>query len=213
LLNFRWFGVSRDGRWLAAENEPGQLLLWNLGSRQLIDQVVLPKGPRVWFLKFSPDAKQLAVIQEDTDVVLLFAEGLKKVRTLKHHKLPVWSVAFTSDCNLMATASMDDKVVLWRNDTAQPIALFEGHKEGVEGVAFSPDNKTLAALCGNRTIKLWHVPTQREVGNLPFDRVSAYVEFSPDGQTLVAWKPWTPDPRFDFWHTRRVNELEPAGAQ
>ena len=110
--------------------------------------------------------------------------------------------AFSSDGRLIATASMDDKVLLWRNDTAEVIGSLEGHKEGVSGVAFSPDNKTLAALCGNRSVKLWNVPTQHEVANLSFNQMSAYVELSPDGETLIAWKPWIPEPRFEFWHTR-----------
>ena len=134
--------------------------------------------------------------------ILLYSQGLKNVRTLKKHSLAVWSAAFSSDGSLIATASMDDKVLLWRNDTAEVIGSLEGHKEGVSGVAFSPDNKTLAALCGNRSVKLWNVPTQREVANLSFSQMSAYVEFSPDGETLVAWKPWIPEPRFEFWHTR-----------
>ena len=202
LRNFEFLGVSPDHHFLAAENERGRLFLWDLGLGQLIDQTTLPPGPRVWFLKFSPDGKQLAVIREDTDEILLYSRGLKNVRTLKKHSLPAWSVAFSSDGSLIATASMDDKVLLWRNDTAEIIGSLEGHKEGVSGVAFSPDNKTLAALCGNRSVKLWNVPTQREVANLSFNQMSAYVEFSPDGQTLVACKPWLPDPRFEFWHTR-----------
>jgi WD40 repeat protein len=202
LRNFDYLAVSPDHRFLAAENEPRRVFLWDLALGQLIDQTTLPKGPRVWFLKFSPDGKQLAVIREETDEVLLYARGLKNVRTLKKHTLPVWSVAFTSDGSLIATASSDDKVLLWRNDTSEIVGRLEGHKEGVEGVAFSPDNKTLAALCGNRSVKLWNVSTQREVANLPFNQASAYVEFSPDGQTLIAWKPWLPDPRFEFWHVR-----------
>jgi WD40 repeat protein/predicted Ser/Thr protein kinase len=202
LLNFEFLGVSPDHHFLAAENEPGWLFLWDLALGQVIDKTTLPTGRRVTFLKFSPDGKQLAVGRENADEVLLYAQGLKNVRTLKKHSLAVWSAAFSSDGSLIATASMDDKVLLWRNDTAEVIGSLEGHKEGVTGVAFSPDNRTLAALCGNRSVKLWNVPTQREVANLSFNQVSAYVEFSPDGETLVAWKPWIPEPRFEFWHAR-----------
>jgi WD40 repeat protein len=202
LLNFDFLGVSQDHHFLAAENEPGRLFLWDLGLGQLIDKTTLPKGLRVTFLKFSPDGKQLAMIREETDEILLYSHGLKNVRTLKKHTLAVWSAAFSSDGSLIATASMDDKVLLWRTDTGEVVGSLEGHKEGVSGVAFSPDNKTLAALCGNRSVKLWNVPTQREVANLSFNQVSAYVEFSPDGETLIACKPWIPDPRFEFWHAR-----------
>ena len=201
MLNFEFLGVSQDHRFLASENEPGRLLLWDLALGQLIDKTTVPKDRRVTFLKFSPDGKQLAVVRENADELLLYSQGLKNVRTLKKHSLAVWSAAFSSDGSLIATASMDDKVLLWRNDTAEVIGSLEGHKEGVSGVAFSPDNKTLAALCGNRSVKLWNVPTQREVANLSFNQMSAYVEFSPDGETLVAWKPWIPEPRFEFWHT------------
>jgi WD40 repeat protein len=201
LHNSEFLGVSPDHHFLAAENEPGQLVLWDLGVGQLVDQTTLPKGRRVTFLTFSPDGKQLVVIREESEEILLYAQGLKKLRTLNKHTLAVWSAAFSSDGRLMATASMDDKVLLWHSATGEVVGSLEGHKEGVSGVAFSPDNKTLAALCGNRSVKLWNLPTQREVGNLSFNLMSAFVDFSPDGGTLVACKPWTPEPRFEFWHT------------
>jgi serine/threonine protein kinase/WD40 repeat protein len=200
LVNFTAIGVSPDHHFLAAENEPCQLFLWDLRLARLVEKTPIPESKRVTSLTFSPDGKQLAVVRESFDGILLYTHGLKMVRTLKKHTFDVWSAAFSSDGRLLATASMDDKVFLWRTDTAEVIARLEGHKEGVMGVAFSPDDKTLAALSGNRSVKLWNVPTQREVANLFFDRASAYVEFAPDGQTLVAWKPWRPDPRFEFWH-------------
>jgi WD40 repeat protein len=177
-------------------------LLWDLERAQRVDETLLHDGKRITFLTFSPNGKQLAVVREGANEVLLYEEGLKKVRAIKKHRFDVWSAAFSSDGSLIATASMDSKVVLWRNDTTEVIATFEGHKEGVSGIAFSPDDKTLAALCGNRSVKLWHVPTRREVANLSFNQMSAYVQFSPNGETLIAWKPWAPQPRFEFWHSR-----------
>jgi WD40 repeat protein len=200
LRNFAAIGVSRDHHLLAAENEPGQLFLWDLRLAELVDHAHLPQSKRVTFLTFSPDGRQLAVVQESSDGPLLYTDRLQRVRKLNAHTFDVWSVAFSSDGRLLATASMDDKVFLWRTETAEVIARLEGHKEGVMGVAFSPDDRTLAALSGNRCVKLWNLPTQREVANLFFDRASAYLEFAPDGQSLVAWKPWHPDPRFEFWH-------------
>jgi WD40 repeat protein len=199
LQNFEIFGLSRDHRLLAAENQPGRICLWDLELGQVIDSATLPQGRRVVYWKFSPDGKQLAVTREESEQILLYSDGFKHLRLFKKHTLPVWSVDFTSDSRLMASASMDDKVMLWNVETGELVATLTGHKEGVAGVAFSPSDRTLAALCGNRTIKLWNVPTQREVGNLSFDRISAYVEFAPDGQTLIAFKPWAPDPRFEFW--------------
>jgi WD40 repeat protein len=201
LANFEFLGVSADHSLLAAENEPGQLFLWDLRLAKAIEKTVLPKGERVTFLAFSPDGKQLAVIREKTDEILLYSQGLRNPRVLKKHTLAAWSAAFSNDGSILATASMDDKVLLWRTDIGEIVGSLEGHKEGVSGVAFSPDNRTLAALCGNRSVKLWNVSTRREVANLPFDRMSAYVDFSPDGSTLVACRPWKPEPRFEFWHT------------
>ncbi|MFO1501043.1 MAG: serine/threonine-protein kinase [Verrucomicrobiota bacterium] len=202
LLNFDFLAVSDDHRWLAAENEPGRLCRWELETGQLLDSALLGQGERITFLRFSPDGTQLAAIREKADEVLLFSQGLQRVRKLKKHRLAVWAAAFSSDGSTIATASMDDRVLLWRHDSGELIASLEGHKEGVSGVAFSPDNKTLAALCGNRSVKLWNLATRREVANLPFNQMSSYVDFSPDGTTLIACKPWLPDPRFEFWHSR-----------
>jgi WD40 repeat protein len=203
LLNFEILSVSTDHRFLAAENEPGQLCVWDLNLARVTEKTTLPEGRRVTFLKFSPDNRQLAVLRERSEDVLLYSGRLKNLRTLRKHTLEAWSAAFSSDSSLIATAAMDDRIILWRSDTFQAIATLDGHKEGVSGVAFSPDNKTIAALCGNRSIKLWNVPTQREVANLTFNQMSAYVEFSPDGRTLIASKPWQPEPRFEFWHTEK----------
>jgi hypothetical protein len=203
LLNFEVFGLSADRRFLAAENEPGKLCLWDINLARLIENTTLPEGRRVTFIKFSPNGQQLAVVRERGEDVLLYSRGLKSLRSLKKHTLEAWSVAFSSDSSLIATAAMDDRVILWRTDTLEIIAIFDGHKEGVSGVAFSPDDKTIAALCGNRSIKLWNVATRREVANLSFNKMSAYAEFSPDGRTLIASKPWTPEPRFEFWHTEK----------
>ncbi len=202
LPQFDVLRASPDRQFLVAELEPGQLGEWDLRTGRLVDQVPLPSLKRVTFLTFSPDGKQLAVVREGVNEVLLFSSGLRDMRAVKHHAFDVWSAAYSSDGRIIATASVDGKVVLWRSDTTEVIGRLEGHKEGVFGVAFSPDDKTVAALCGNRSVKLWNVPTRREVANLPFKQISAYVDFSPDGQTLVACKPWAPEPRFEFWHSR-----------
>jgi eukaryotic-like serine/threonine-protein kinase len=195
--------VSADHRLLAAENQPGELYLWNLGEARLIEKTTLPEGRRVTFLKFSPDGQQLALARERGNDLLIYSRGLKDLKILKRHTLEAWSVAFSRDGTLLATAAMDDRVCLWRNNSFELLATLEGHKEGVSGVAFSADGKTLAALCGNRSVKLWNISTQREVANLPFNQMSAYVEFSPDGETLIACKPWLPEPRFEFWHAKK----------
>lgn len=202
LRNFEFMAVSPDQQYLAAENEPGELCLWHIKTGQRVAKAVLPRGERVTFLAFSPDASQLGVIQEKADDVFLYSRGLKSMRKLSKHTLAVWAVAFSNDGSLIATASMDDRVLLWRRDASEVVAVLEGHKEGVSGVAFSPDSKTLAAMCGNRTVKLWNVPTRREVGNLPFNLQSIFLDFAPDGKTLVGSKPWVPDARFEFWQNR-----------
>jgi len=169
---------------------------------ELIEKIALPPGRRVTSLAFSPSGKQLAVVREAEETVLLYSEGLKRLRSLKKHTLEAWAAAFSSDGRWFATAAMDDRVILWNTDNGEPFAILEGHKEGVSGIALSPDNRTLAALCGNRTVKLWSIPTQRELATLTFDKPSAYLDFAPDGKTLIACKPWPPEPRFEFWHSR-----------
>jgi len=203
LKNFDVLTISADRRFLAAENEPGQLCIWDLKEAHLVAKTTMSEGRRVTFLKFSPDGQQLALARERSNDVMVYSHGLKNLKTLKRHTLEAWSIAFSRDGALLATAAMDDRVCLWRNHTFELLATLEGHKEGVSGVAFSTDSKTLAALCGNRSVKLWNIATQREVANLPFNQMSAYIEFSPDDQTLIACKPWLPEPRFEFWHAKR----------
>ena len=79
LVNFEIFSLSADHRFLAAENQPGQLCVWDMNLARRIEQSALPEGGRVTFLKFSPNNQQLGIVRERGENVLLYSLWIKEL--------------------------------------------------------------------------------------------------------------------------------------
>jgi WD40 repeat protein len=139
----------------------------------------------------------------DFSSIVVVSDEWKRQSLLHGHKVHVWEVSFTKDGRLMASASMDGTAVLWDLRSGRPLKTFRGNVEGVSSVSFSPDGRTLAVLSGveKKRIKLWNLSSLREMAELPIRGVPEFLDFSPDGKTLVGWRPYSPGAHFEFWHS------------
>ncbi|CAG8101577.1 unnamed protein product [Penicillium salamii] len=111
-------------------------------------------------LRFSPDARLLAVSLLDNTVKVFFVDSLKLFLNLYGHKLPVLSMDISHDSKLIVTCSADKTVRLWGLDFGDCHKAFLAHEDSIMAVAFVPHNKdgnghNFFSASKDRIIKYW----------------------------------------------------------
>lgn len=91
-------------------------------------------------LKFSPNAKLLAVSLLDNTVKVFFVDSLKLYLNLYGHKLPVLSMDISYDSKLIVTSSADKNIRVWGLDFGDCHKALFGHQDSILQVAFVPHN-------------------------------------------------------------------------
>ena len=91
-------------------------------------------------IRFSPDARLLALATLDNTVKVFFVDTLKLFLTLYGHKLPVLSMDISYDSKLIVTSSADKNVRVWGLDFGDCHRAFFAHQDSILCVAFVPTN-------------------------------------------------------------------------
>lgn len=111
-------------------------------------------------IRFSPDARLLAVSLLDNTVKVFFVDSLKLFLNLYGHKLPVLNMDISHDSKLIVTCSADKTVRLWGLDFGDCHKAFLAHEDSIMAVAFVPHNKdgnghNFFSASKDRVIKYW----------------------------------------------------------
>lgn len=91
-------------------------------------------------VRYSPDARLLAVSTLDSTVKVFFIDSLKLFLNLYGHKLPVLSMDISYDSKLIVTSSADKNVRVWGLDFGDCHKAFFAHQDSIMSVAFVPNN-------------------------------------------------------------------------
>ncbi|KAI1490605.1 WD domain-containing protein [Biscogniauxia mediterranea] len=111
-------------------------------------------------LKFSPDAKYLAVSLLDSTVKVFFVDSLKLYLNLYGHKLPVLDMDISYDSKLIITCSADKTIRIWGLDFGDCHKALLAHQDSILKVAFVPNNHEgnghhFFSASKDRTVKYW----------------------------------------------------------
>jgi U3 small nucleolar RNA-associated protein 12 len=127
---------------------------------KLVPSRILKVSDDILCLRFSPDAKLLAVALLDSTVKVFFADTLKLYLNLYGHKLPVLSMDISYDSKLIVTSSADKNIRIWGLDFGDCHKALFGHQDSILQVAFIPHNSEgnghhFFSASKDRTIKYW----------------------------------------------------------
>ena len=192
------------------------LLLWNLKTRQLVDQPVKLRGRTLDNLFFTPDSRLLISYGDCGVMVRETAAGSRQhnIRIPKEAR-SLW-VSASSDGRLLGIGTYADVVLLkngrYSGDRGNTLTLWDTarHKitenlsiTGLDGpVAFSPAGRMLAAMSGEEwTVLDTATGTRTPLPSLPPDRRPLLLPplFSPDGRLIAT--------HGDDWHISPIINL------
>ncbi len=138
-------------------------------------------------LRFSPDAKLLAVRGHDQTIHILDASRKKSISIIEGHSGWIMDFQFSPDSNLLVTASKDRTAKLWDVRSGKELLTFKGHDDELYEVEFSPDGTTIATGSNDQTTRLWDVAKGFEITRLRSHtgNVTA-LAYSADGRKLAS---------------------------
>ncbi|RKF55174.1 putative WD repeat-containing protein C3D6.12 [Erysiphe neolycopersici] len=117
-----------------------------LGSRRttprfsLSQDRILKVSDDILSLRFSPDARLIAIALLDSTVKVFFVDSLKIFLNLYGHKLPVLNMDISFDSKLIVTCSADKNIRLWGLDFGDCRKAFFAHQDSILQVAFVRNN-------------------------------------------------------------------------
>ncbi|KAL2175406.1 uncharacterized protein P884DRAFT_247434 [Thermothelomyces heterothallicus CBS 202.75] len=127
---------------------------------KLVQSRILKVSDDILSLRFSPDARLLAVALLDSTVKVFFVDTLKLYLNLYGHKLPVLSMDISYDSKLIVTSSADKNIRIWGLDFGDCHKALFGHQDSILQVVFVPHNSDgnghhFFSASKDRTIKYW----------------------------------------------------------
>ncbi|MFI5454257.1 MAG: WD40 repeat domain-containing serine/threonine-protein kinase [Isosphaerales bacterium] len=150
--------------------------------------------PRSMVLRISPDGRLVVTTDGRRRLVLLEAESLNPIRTLRDpdlddsaHEHEITNLDFTPDGSLLLSSSWDRTVKLWEVATGRLLVTTKEVPADREIVfaAFSPQGRHMAVTNGTQTAIY-------ELGGLEEQTIMAHhsdpvhaIDFAPDGRTLA----------------------------
>jgi WD40 repeat protein len=147
---------SRDSRLMAAVSFDRRVITWEAATGRIRADVQSPEPRNDQFsaLAFTPDNRQLLVIQDAVLLVLDSTSG-REVRRLTAHAKELSALTFSADGKRLITAANDRTVRLWDWMNWHELATLRTEVNPV-AVNLSRDGRTLSVVNFKFLVKQWH---------------------------------------------------------
>ena len=155
---------SPDDLLLATGDLKGNVLLWNIETREIIKRL---KGHtrKITAIRFLKDGSRLVTSSIDNSVGQWDVSTGKEIEQLVlKHPDSVIAMQVIPELNQIVTSCTDKYIRIWDADKAEVIHTFSSLEGGVYSLSVSADGRQLiAADSKNRTVRFWDVVANREV--------------------------------------------------
>jgi eukaryotic-like serine/threonine-protein kinase len=184
------FGVaiSPDDRLLATSATIGEVKIWDLNSRRLIDTPEASDAS--CSVAFSPDSKTLAFPTRHQGVKLWDVEGHREIAHFPAEVAFEFSgptVGFSPNGRQLAIGRADGAVVLWDLATHTAKLTLKGHSDAINFLVFSTDGQKLVTGSFDLTLRLWSLTNGQSIAQFTnhITRLQGGA-LSPDGKTVAS---------------------------
>ena len=199
----RW---SPDGRWIAAIDEGGTVVVWRASDGAEVRRLAgrPPPGSGGVDVAFSPDGRWLFASRAGPRVLVALDGG--QDLTLEDSDDTInWAAAFSPDGARVASNDESGDIQVWSTRTGK-VELRLGAPAMSPAMRFSPDGKVLVAGGIDHVVRVWDLGRGALLST--YDAVDEVysLEWSPDGErlaltTLAAAATWRP-------RRKRVDQTE-----
>ncbi len=155
---------SPDGKLLLTSSEDGMLIIWDVATGELLQDI---PDFTVYKVSFSPDGTRVAAATFNGLQVWTYtpdsAEPISLDESQAYVTIPEGSAGiFSPDGKWLAALSLStasgNAIKLWDATTGQELLTLVGHTDWVQGLAFSPDGKRLASTSFDGTVQNMEPP-------------------------------------------------------
>jgi WD40 repeat protein len=181
--------VSEDGRYVAAGDREGELMVWEADSGKIVARVPVAGHDDVMDVRAVPHSDWFAVASWDGTVRLWDPDHPDEPRqTLgRAGDPPALAVNLTSDGAYLASVSEKHEIQVWGLSDGERVQVLEGPSSTNTNVTFSQDGSLLAVSAGDAAVHVWQWRDGHKLAVLHrhSDLVNT-VQFMPDGNLLTA---------------------------
>ncbi len=183
-----------DGRWLAAGQQSGDVLVWDLEQRTRPPRHITRYRPSDVRSTASPPlgfpvvvyagASNFAVIEQSGDIQVQSPSSTRPLRTFSVGQ-DVTSVASDQRGTVLAVGHQHGTVTLSSLVEGRPLQAVTEHTGAVDALAFSPDGQLLVSVGDDAAADVTDVATGRLLGRLTgHTEPGTAAAFTQDGRTL-----------------------------
>ena len=188
----RSLAISPDGNLLAAGDQAGRLIVWDLHELKQVYSISAHEG-RLLQIAFSPSSQQLATSSYSGEVRLWKARDGEKIKSLTVSNFELTRLVFASE-QLLACSGND--VSLWNVDSGQQSTVLTTGYEPARALALSADKRLLVFGEKDGGLKIWDMPTSDIANGADLYGSATTIAFSSDNQRIAAT---TPDRTLRIW--------------
>lgn len=154
---------SPDGRWFAASDRNGSIILWSLGVPASRD-VRRSASAEASFESFAGGSVATIVKAEKVEI------QTDVWKRLSGHTDQVRGIGFISGGHLLASAGFDKSGRIWNVDMGQVVRNLTGHTAPIQHLATSLDGKWILSGGGDQTIRIWDAASGQPIRTLASDQ-------------------------------------------